>query len=155
VPDAVVALRSFRRRWNEVFTAAREHAGDAILTTHPADGAASPTDLAWHVADRFTALERALDEAMRHDRPDFGSALTSDAGAKGPGDGPDAAVAALGSAADALAGRAGRVTSGDWRRPIVVDGSLKAAAWLVQHGAHEGSHHLRTVERAVGEAAAS
>jgi S-DNA-T family DNA segregation ATPase FtsK/SpoIIIE len=148
IPDAIVALRSYPRRWREAFTAAQSDGGDELLTRRPEPETWSAVEYAAHTRDVFRLLAAGLEEVLRRDRPDFGHPPDPDETARAYADlDADTVLTEFGDASTALADRAERVPAQEWSRPFVVDGGEHHAGWIVQHAAHEGSHHLRDVER--------
>jgi hypothetical protein len=57
----------------------------------------------------------------------------------------------LSGAADGLASSLDRVPSGAWLRPATLDGRLTDVRGLARAAAHEGTHHLREVDRVIRE----
>ena len=60
---------------------------------------------------------------------------------------PELVLAGIESASDALARRADETPWKAWEREFTVDGDTHPASWILGHAAHEGSHHLREIER--------
>jgi hypothetical protein len=97
-------------------------------------------------------LERHVRRASVSEQPDLS-----------PADADPAAVAAcaerasgevldqLSGAADALGSALDRVPSGAWLRPATLDGHLTDVRGLARAAVHEGTHHLRDVDRVLRE----
>lgn len=151
-PDAVVAVRSLPRRWRGAFAkAGDEEDTEALLRRRPASGA-SAVELACRVAEVLGLLERHVRRASVSEQPDLL-----------PADVDPAAVAAcaerasgevldqLSGASETLATSLDRVPSGAWLRPATLDGHLTDLRGLARAAVHEGTHHLRDVERVLRE----
>jgi hypothetical protein len=153
LPDAVVALRSFPRRWRNLIQRYREHDGDAIATKRPAADVWSALEYAAHVRDGFRLFDWALGEVLVHDRPEYPSIDVDEHAADYAEQDVDTVLDELAAASTALADRAAKVPSGDWGRTFTYGGTEHTAAWIVQHATHEGSHHLRDVEHGLAQLA--
>jgi len=137
-PDAVVALRSYGRRFRELFGAA-EPAGEQLpLTTAVWQG--------WSVSARLAAagahlarLDAALGEVTTLDSPQLPSDLYERPGpaAGGPAE-ATALLDQLLAATTALADRVARTPAKDWSRPATVDGRPTAAHELLQEAVAYG-----------------
>lgn len=57
------------------------------------------------------------------------------------------ALSGITDASEALVSRAAATSSAAWERPFTVGTDQHLASWIVAHAAHEGSHHLRDIER--------
>jgi hypothetical protein len=155
--DAVVALRSFPRRYRQVMLPAsegelREAAEEHLRRVGP-DGV-SALDIADDAVRALMALGRALDEVLTRDRPALLAEVLDPARRSwnGPGvEDTDDLLALLGAECTALADRAEHVPADDWKRPATVTGGgVEVAALDVLHEAvRTGAESLRRVERAV------
>jgi hypothetical protein len=52
--------------------------------------------------------------------------------------------------AERMAERAAKALPEHWNRRATMGGEATDAAWLLRHGVHDASHHLRDVERILG-----
>jgi hypothetical protein len=148
----VVAVRSLPRRWRGAFAkAGDEEDREALLRRRPGSGA-SAVELACRVAEVLGLVDRHVRRAKVSEQPDLS-----------PADADPAAVAAcaerasgevldqLSAAAEALASTLDDVPSGAWLRPATLDGRLTDVRGLARAAAHEGTHHLRDVDRVLRE----
>jgi len=148
LPDAVVILRSYPRRWRAVIDAYRSHDGDAILTARPEPETWSALEYGAHTRDVFRLLDAALEQVLVKDTPRFPVPPTPDEVAASYGNlDADTVLNEFSAASVALADRASGVSTGDWGRTFFVGDNEHTVAWIVQHAAHEGSHHLRDISR--------
>ena len=145
VPDAILALRTFPRRFREALTAVPADR----LAAAPDPATPSVLDRAAWVRELLTALARALprvwdDPGVR--RPDVGASEPR----------PGAAVATdlgevldgITTAADAITSRAAVTPWEAWDRPFISGGAEHPASWIVQHATTVGAQQLREIERA-------
>ena len=153
--DAVVALRSFGRRWRGAM-ALLDKEDDAVLRRRPAAGVWSALEYLAHTRDAIAVNGWAMTEALAKDHPvlewpggadpsapadDHPVSTTPDA---------DSGLAELAANCEQVATRADKVDPGDWRRPATLRGGRDEevdALWFLHHAVHEGSHHLRDVQR--------
>jgi len=150
VPDAIRRMRSFGRRWREAFEAAKKAARPEALTTRPAPETWSAVELRRpHPATCPLASTTGSAKCScttgrilgRHSEPD-GSRKDTTASTPTPC-----------SRSFAAASQCGRPTGiadnqrAEWTRPLPV--SMATAHRVVGRAAraHEGSHHLRDVQR--------
>jgi len=152
-PDAVVAVRSLPRRWRGAFAkAGDEEDSEALLRRRPPEGGASAVELACRVAEALGLLERHVRRAKVSEQPDLspadveaGAVATCSERASGE------VLDQLSGAAEALASTLDGVPAGAWLRPATLDGRLTDLRGLARAAAHEGTHHLRDVERVIRE----
>jgi hypothetical protein len=135
--DAAVALRSLARRFREQFRPG-ELAGDPVaadVSRAAAAGGPSPLQLVISARQALSALGRATELVLTHDRPQLDPALGDRAVRDRVGADDESIVEALdglGRAADALADRAEHVSLKDWGRTGLVGGTEESAIGLVQ-----------------------
>ncbi|HEY3724535.1 MAG TPA: hypothetical protein VGN59_14375 [Acidimicrobiia bacterium] len=148
VPDAILALRTFPRRFREALTAVP---ADRLATvSDPATP--SVLDRAAWVRDLLTDLARALPRVL-----DDPGVQLPDLGASEPRPGAAAAtdlgevLDGITTAADAIASRAELTPWEAWDRQFFTDGAEHPASWVVQHATTAGAQQLREIERAAGE----
>lgn len=146
--DAVVALRSFARRFTALFTGfADDESPDALLNRPGRDGR-SAAEIAAAAASRFAAAQEALRRITTHDSP----GVTLEAAGPGPASSPQAALELVRGAAGALADEVAAVDSGDWGRTGRADGREVTALDVVREAVRDGSDGYRAAERAVEDA---
>lgn len=144
--DAVVAVRSFPRRYRAALAAALEDdAGedaDALALRRPDDTTWSAGEYVAHVAAMANALADAVHRANVEADPMV--VLPDNAALRGP-DRLEPALEALDTAMERVAEVTGHVAAGDWQRPARVAAGATTALELLREAVHEGSHHLRDV----------
>ena len=137
--DAVVALRSFPRRWRGLLAqAGEEEDPDGALRRRPPDGSPSVHDL---LADTVAVLA-AADGRLR------GVLLGATASGGSPVVAPGAEVDALATAAESLAAQVAGVSSADWERS---DDSGTTALDVVRQAVAAASDNLRQAERTLAQ----
>jgi hypothetical protein len=142
VGDAVATLRSLPRRYQEALDAPAE-----VLERRPDPGTWSMLEYATHAREVLDLLGLALGETLTHSKPVFPDLDPDEAAASRPAQRLDPVLEGIGRAAKALADRAEATPLAAWDRPFVLGGVERPARWLLQHAAHEGSHHLRDIDR--------
>src|SRR5688572_15446154 len=116
--DAVVALRSMRRRWRALFAGLDEdESADALARRAGASGR-SALHHATHATHTLRLLDRALEQVMIDADGVLEPAVGDAAQREWPASGGevDEVIEALAAAAEELAERADRVSAGDWAR---------------------------------------
>jgi hypothetical protein len=155
VPDSIVALRSFPRRWRAAF-ALLDAEDDDVLRRRPSPTVWSGLEYLAHTRDAIAVNGWGLAKTVIEDHPVL----------EWPGDGdvdkpaddnpvsttPDAetGLSELSANVERVADKASRTDAGDWRRPATLRGSRDEevdALWFLHHCVHEGVHHLRDVQR--------
>jgi hypothetical protein len=151
-PDAIVALKSFPRRWRSAFSMlADDPEADELVRRRPDPSSWSVVDHAWYVADLLEWHRQRVDRARASDRP----VLPDDDTRRWPDEreyrsrGLSAALDTIGDAATGLAATLERLQGDDWlRRARSGDEEVTLLA-MAQHAVHEGASHLRAAERAL------
>jgi hypothetical protein len=149
VPDAIVALRTFARRWRGAM-ALMDEEDDAVLRRRPQPDVWSALEYAAHTRDSISINGWAMAKALNEDHPVMEWPGGDDADIPAS-HAPDAAAAldGLADACEKVAAKAERTDPGDWRRPATLRGGRNDeldALWFLHHAVHEGSHHLRDVQ---------
>lgn len=151
VSDAIVALRSFSRRWRGAFAVAGDD--EALLRRRLAPEVWSALEYAAHTRDMFAIHGSGMHRALTEDHPVFEwpEGVTEESVAAGYAAlDPATVLDELSANAERVAARAERTDAGDWRRPATLpssDGGDVDALWFLHHCVHEGSHHLRDVKK--------
>jgi hypothetical protein len=147
--DAIVAIRSFPRRYTEVLA----RPDDDDLPDDPAKRRPSPGEWsALEHAGLVPVVMNGIAEAVRiieiRDRPDV---ALPDESQPPPVGSVEEVLAQLHAASDHLVGVLDGVpTSDGWTRAGRLPGGEELTAiWLVRHAVHVGSHHLRLAEAAI------
>jgi hypothetical protein len=141
VSDAIVALRSFPRRYREAF----EGLEDAALRARN-DGP-SIIDRAAGAAARLERFEAALGPALDGLHPKFGGLDEEPPSAALAGAEPEAVLRRIASASTAMASRAEAAPSEAWDRMFSNAGTEHPARWIVQRAVDAGASRLREIER--------
>lgn len=153
--DAVVAVRSFPRRYRALLTGIGTDDGDpnAVIRRRPGPTTWSALEYTAHVADVLDAYGAAVRRIVVEDGPMLTwadpAARVADAGFNAMDRAEvlgwlDLVCAPL---AEFLAG----VRPDDWTRFGRLDGVEISALLLARQAVHEGSHHLRDVQRVLTE----
>jgi hypothetical protein len=133
--DAVVAARSFPRRYREAFDAFMDD--PEALNDRPTPEQLAPIEHAAAAAAEMRAAAVGVRAIATHD----GATVNLDVEAvKGR---PDEILEALAQAARDLAGAIDAVHGQEWERTGLVEGNTVKALDVARFGVHSGSHHLR------------
>jgi hypothetical protein len=144
--DAVAALRSYPRRFRELFASVDEAALPDAAVDH-----------ADHVARSLAMIGQALHQVLVQDRPTLLPAVLDDAArewAHAGSSSVDDVLDFLTVEANALADAVSDVPADAWTRPGLVAGreSEVTALDLLREAVRTGSDHLRAAEAAVRSA---
>ncbi|HVM54120.1 MAG TPA: DinB family protein [Acidimicrobiales bacterium] len=154
VPDSIVALRTFPRRWRAAFALLDEE-DDEVLRRRPAPQVWSALEYLAHTRDMAAVHGLGMGRTLTENHPTFErpAGMTEESLAEGYG-GLDvgATLDELAANLGRVADRADRTDAGDWVRPATIrepDGNEEEvdARWFLHHIVHEASHHLRDVHR--------
>lgn len=150
--DAVVAIRSFPRRYRAGFgLVARDPDAEDLLTRRPRPGWWSALELAGHVRDVMHAKEKRLRRVYREQEPMIGT--ESEIPPTGVDDqGAEVILSALQYNSEQLARVAESISGKEWLRTGRRRDESVTALDLLREAVHEGSHHLRDLDRALREA---
>jgi hypothetical protein len=141
--DAVAALRSYPRRFRELFA-----------SVDPADLPQAAIEHADHVARSVALLGEALRQVLVQDEPTLLAAVADDSAREWAFDGSSAVddvLAFLAMECNAMADAIANVPSTAWTRAGTVAGSGQklTALDIVREAVRTGSDHLRAAERAI------
>jgi hypothetical protein len=152
--DATTALRSLGRRWREAF----EDVPDEVLRRRPDPQTWSPLEYAAHTRDVLALLGHGLSEILDDARPEFPGIdpdpLGDDGSAADHGYNtldPSRVLDSLERNASAMADRAARALPAHFSRTATVRGETVDAARILKHAVHDATHHLKDVQRAIGD----
>lgn len=153
MPDSIVALRTFPRRWRAALALLDEE-DDAVLRRRPAPEVWSALEYAAHTRDTVAANGWVMSKALTEDHPVIDWPDDDVLRTRTPSEAASASTALdeLGANLERVATSAERTDPGDWRRPATIrepgtDGEEVDALWFLHHTVHEASHHLRDVHR--------
>ena len=145
--DAVVALRSYPRRYRALLVRPDDEEGAEVVTLRPAPDRWSALEHAAHVAQVFETAADAVRALRRHDDAD----VVVEPGPPSLGS-VDQVTNWLGAGAERLAGVVEELRGDDWKRSgRLPTGEAVTALDVVRHAVHAGAHHRREAERVVNE----
>ena len=149
-PDAIVALRSFPRRWRAALALVADDPSASELVRRRTDDSWSALEHAWYTADLLQSTREHVRRTLREDQPNLGDGPTHPSGRQGSGDDAlDTALAAIGEHAPALADALDEVAAEDWRRSATVDGRETTILSMARRSVAESANHLRAAEQAL------
>jgi DNA segregation ATPase FtsK/SpoIIIE, S-DNA-T family len=149
--DAKVAIRSFPRRYRTALAAVLDDAEveDALIRRRPQPDVWSALEYTAHVADLFEKFADVLWQMYTRDNPTIAfddpdeEALAKRYNQLDPQD----VLTHLDSGAAALAAQLDRMEGSPWERKGTFSWGERDLLTMLRNGVHEGSHHLRDVER--------
>jgi S-DNA-T family DNA segregation ATPase FtsK/SpoIIIE len=148
--DAIVALRSFARRYRAPLTRLLPDEDEQLLRRRPEPGTWSALEYACHVRDGLAWWSWALHRTLTEESPLIPRVDPDEVAADAHYDDQDPAAVAdhLGANAERFAAEAQGVAPDDWSRPVELEGTgTLDALWVLRHAVHEGSHHLLDIGR--------
>jgi len=146
--DAVVALRSFPRRYRGLLATDDDDPGGVAMRRPDAAGW-SALEHAAHVANALEQAAHDLEAAHRSDGVSV--ADPADAPASGAAD-VDSTLERLTTASERLVDAIGRYRPDDWARTVGAPGGRTVdALWIVRAAVQEGARHLRQAEQVVAQ----
>lgn len=154
-PDAKVAIRSFGRRYRSALAAVVEDEADEALVRQRPDAATwSALEYVGHVADSFEFIGSSIRRMFDQDGPtletvDFEGRVESERYNAAE---PRALLDRLDTAATRLGDEVDRVSPDGWHRTATFPFGERDILTMTRNGVHEGSHHLRDVERVLDAA---
>jgi hypothetical protein len=149
-PDAKVAIRSFPRRYREALAPVLAgDDGDEIVRRRPSPSTWSALEYTAHVADLYGLFADTVTRMYAEDHPtiDF---WDSDARAVSEGyasKDPAAVLDWLAANGERLAAAVDRVDADAWHRTAVFPWGERDILTMVRNAVHEGTHHLRDVNK--------
>ena len=149
-PDAKVAIRSFGRRYRTALAAAVEdEAEEALVRRRPDPATWSALEYTAHVADALEFIAGAIRAMYEQTSPtlesvDFEGRVESE---RHNDAAPAALLDRLDAAASRLADEVDRIDADGWPRTATFPFGERDILTMTRNGVHEGSHHLRDVER--------
>jgi hypothetical protein len=148
--DAIAAARSFPRRYRALLAMPGAVDGpDAVFRRRPDPSTWSALEYTAHVADRVDHLGPAIRRITYEDHPTLAFFDGDERAAEHDYNALDRTevLGWLDLACDELASVLAEVPPGDWTRTGLMVGIERDALTLARDGVHEGSHHLRDVQR--------
>ena len=149
--DAKVAIRSFPRRYRSaVASALEDDADEGLIRRRPDATTWSALEYTVHVADLNESFAPAFRQMFEQDKPTISGMWDADARAASERyneQDPMGAVDRLDAAAEALVAVLDRVDADSWSRTGTFPWGERDLLTMTRNAVHEGSHHLRDVER--------
>jgi hypothetical protein len=159
--DAIAAVRSFPRRYRAALTTfGRDEDANSILRRRPAPDVWSALEYAAHVADVIDDIAPAIRRIAIEERPSFPPSWDPDQRAVSGayGERPPynerplpQVVSDLETACADMAATLETVEADDWTRVGRFDYGERDILALTRNAVHEGSHHLRDIERVLNQ----
>ena len=155
-PDAVVALRSYPRRFREALAPVPDDPGIDELAHHIGSDGTAAIDHVLAAANTMDLLARALDQVAIHDDPVLHPAVLD--ATQRAWDTPSdltvaAALADLDAQVEAVADAAERIHGPDWQRVgHAADGPSIDALGLAREAVRTGADELRAAQTALAQA---
>lgn len=149
-PDATVAIRSYPRRYRAALAAVLEdEAEEALVRRRPDPVTWSALEYTGHVADVFEFIASSIrrmhtETAPVIDGADFEAQVTDRRHSETA---PSEALDRLEAAAVRLADEVAAIGPDGWHRTATFPFGERDILTMARNGVHEGSHHLRDVDR--------
>jgi hypothetical protein len=150
-PDAIVAVRSFPRRYRERM----EDLDDEVLEQRPGEGVWSAKEYAAHVADIFDVFVTIIRRMRTEDHPTLPDDWDPDERAverNYNGQPLDGILDDLQRGAERLGDELGHVPADGWTRTATFDYGERDLLTMARNAVHEGAHHLRDIDRILTDA---
>jgi hypothetical protein len=149
--DAKVAIRSFPRRYRSAVAGALEDdADEGLIRRRPDATTWSALEYTVHVADLYESFAPAFRRMYDEDKPTITGMWDPDervVAERYNEHDPMGAVDRLDAASEALAKVLDRVDADGWSRAATFPWGERDLLTMTRNAVHEGSHHLRDVER--------
>ena len=149
-PDAIVAVRSFPRRYREAFGILEDEEDPGTqVRRRPEPQTWSALEYAAHVRGVVQLFDTRVRRALVEDSPTVESVPLDE----NPWEGHDATddldtvLAGLADACDRFVTTLERVEGEEWNRTVVRAGEELTVLWMARNTVHEGAHHLRDVQQ--------
>ncbi len=156
--DAVVAVRSFPRRYREALAGpADDPAWDRIVRRRPSPDTFSAIEYTGHLAMAMENWKARLDKVLVQDDFVFTPFDVDDAvrDAHFETQPVEAVVLRLEAAATAFADAIAHLSHDQLERTFLRASTPRTVRWISRQVVHEGSHHLRDIARVLREATAA
>jgi hypothetical protein len=152
--DMPVAIRSFPRRFRELFDAVDPAERDEALHRRPEPGVWSAVEYTAHVAAGFETFADTFERWLGEEHPTFDFVDPDDEAEQGRFNErePDRVLDDLQAAADRLAVVLERIGADDWARTAGFPWGERDLLTMARNAVHEGAHHRRDVERGLAGA---
>ena len=149
--DAKVAIRSFPRRYRSAVAGALEDdADEGLIRRRPDPATWSALEYTVHVADLYESFASAFRKMYEQDKPAISDLWDPDervVSERYNEQDPMGAVDRLDAAAESLAKVLDGVGADGWSRTATFPWGERDLLMMTRNAVHEGSHHLRDVER--------
>jgi hypothetical protein len=145
--DAVVAVRSFPRRFRVLLATVDDDEAEEVLRRRPGPELWSPLEHVAHVRDVLHAVDKRVQRVLREDDPVLPADWPEAAPTNAHDQGAEVVLATLAVNAEQLARTLGGIAGDDWLRAGRRDGERVTVLDLAREAVHEGAHHRRMVDR--------
>jgi hypothetical protein len=147
--DAVVALRSFPKRYRAPLTRLLPGEDESLLRTRPEPTVWSALEYTAHVRDVFGAYGERIQRTLVEERPVFDVIAPDDLVVERRYNEQDPQVVAreLADNAESLALTLEDVPATSWDRVGIARGQERSVLFTAQRAVHEGHHHLLDIGR--------
>jgi len=155
--DAIVAIRSFARRYREALGIFQDDEDpEDLVRRRPDPSTWSALEYAAHVRGVLELFADRVRRALVEDSPTVASVPLEENPWEGhdPNDGIQPVLDGLAAAANRMAQTLENADGDDWKRTVVRDGDELTVLWMARNTVHEGAHHLRDVDRVLRAARA-
>ncbi len=149
--DAMVALRSYPRRYREALGDLDDPARVEMLRRRPDPQTWSPLEYTAHVRDVLDWMADTFTRMLREDHATIGyqdpDRVAIDR--RYNEQDPQEVLDGLAESAERAAGALGKATPDDWTRPATFDWGERDLLTMARNAVHEGYHHLRDLEKVI------
>lgn len=151
--DAIVAIRSFPRRFRKLLQEALLDLdrGEDIVRHRPG-GSWSALEITAHTRDALHVFDKRMQRLVTEDGPSLAEAELEVRPTSAHEQGAELVLASLLTTADELGRAAAKVSGDDWTRTGALGETQVSALDVLREAVHEGAHHLRDVEQVLREA---
>ena len=147
--DAVVALKSYPRRFRELLMPVVDEQREPMLHRRPDESTWSAIEYTAHVADILATMDDIFRRMLAEHHPTLGFFDPDQRAAQERYNerDPERVLADVAAGAQRVADTLGRATPDDWSRTASFPWGARDLLTMVRNAVHEGSHHLRDAER--------
>jgi hypothetical protein len=152
--DMPVAIRSFPRRYRELFDQVDGDDREEVLHRRPEPGVWSAIEYTAHVAEGFDEFADTFGRWLSEDHPTFDFPDPDEQAEQGAFNerSSEQVLGHLATAAERLAGVLERIGADDWSRTAEFEWGERDLLTMARNAVHEGAHHRRDVERGLAGA---
>ena len=155
--DAIVAIRSFGRRYREALGLLQDDEDpEDLVRRRPDPSTWSALEYAAHVRGVLELFDQRVRRALVEDDPSVPNVRLDENPWEGhdPDDGVQEVLAGIAEASARLAQVLEDADGDDWNRTVRRDGDELSVLWMARNTVHEGAHHLRDLDKVLRAARA-